>query len=139
MKNKRYCFGIIPIKHNGLDWEVLLVKHNKGHWAFPKGHPLKDETPEQIACREVYEETGLSVDKFFQVCPLIEEYTFFEADKKIEKVVTYFIAEVRGEVTLLKKELCDSQWLSFDAAAELISFDQSRQVCLKAREILSIL
>ena len=139
MKNKKFCFGIIPLRCNDNGWEVFLVKDNKGHWGFPKGTPLREETPEQIACREMYVKTGLSVEEFLQVCPLKEEYASFEADKEIEKVVTYFLARVRGEVLLLKKEICDSKWLSFNEASELITFDQSRQICLKAAEILDFL
>ena len=74
MTHKEFCFGIIPLKRKEESWEVFLVKHNKGHWGFPKGHSLLEETPEQIACREVYEETGLSVTNFLQVSPLTEKY-----------------------------------------------------------------
>ena len=131
------CFGIIPIKHKGKGWEVLLIKHNKGHWGFPKGHPSKGESPEQIACRELYEETGLSVAKFLQVHPLIEEYVVHEENKTIEKTVTYFLAEVEGEIHLLKKEISESKWLSFDDALKFLTFDEARKICLDAKTILN--
>jgi bis(5'-nucleosidyl)-tetraphosphatase len=126
---KEFCFGIIPLRWKDNNWEVFLVQHNKGHWGFPKGHSLREESPEQIACREFFEETGLSVEKFLQVCPIIEEYSFIEENKKTEKIVTYFIARVRGNINLLEREVCDFKWLSFDEAANLITFEQSRQVC----------
>ncbi len=42
--------------------KILLVKHKKnGKWTQPGGHIEGNETPEEAAIREVYEETGLRV------------------------------------------------------------------------------
>ena len=56
MKKEKSC-GCIIIK----DDEVLLIKHNKGHWDFPKGHMEEGETEKQTAVREVKEETHMDV------------------------------------------------------------------------------
>ena len=40
--------------------KLLLVKHKKyNKWLQPGGHIEEDETPEEAAVREVYEETGI--------------------------------------------------------------------------------
>ncbi len=42
--------------------KILLVKHKKNRrWTQPGGHIEDDETPEEAALREAYEETGLRV------------------------------------------------------------------------------
>ncbi len=42
--------------------EILLVKHKKfKKWVQPGGHIEHDETPEEAAIREAYEETGVKV------------------------------------------------------------------------------
>ena len=42
--------------------KILLIKHKKnGRWTQPGGHIEGNETPEEAALREVYEETGLRV------------------------------------------------------------------------------
>lgn len=42
--------------------KILLVKHKKNRrWTQPGGHIETDETPEEAALREAYEETGLHV------------------------------------------------------------------------------
>ena len=50
------------------DGSVLLVKRRvsegKLSWQFPAGAIEKDESPEDAAVREAYEETGLSVKAF---------------------------------------------------------------------------
>ena len=39
-----YSFGIIPIRYVDKRVEFLLIKHQLGHWGFPKGHPEGSET-----------------------------------------------------------------------------------------------
>src|SRR4051812_7110334 len=47
------------IKVNGLLLAVRTVK--SGKWDIPSGKPENDETPDQTAARETFEETGLKV------------------------------------------------------------------------------
>ena len=42
--------------------KVLLIKHNRGHISFPKGHQEKNETDKETALREVKEETGINIE-----------------------------------------------------------------------------
>ena len=139
MKNKQFSFGIIPLKRQNNGWNVFLVKHNKGHWGFPKGHALPGETPEQIARRELFEETGLSVTKFFQVSPIIEKYVFQENNQTIDKTVTYFLAEVEGTVHLMGEEIANAKWASFEVALDLLTFEEAKQICKEGMQILNAL
>ena len=70
MKFEKSC-GCIVLNNE----QVLLVKHNKGHWDFPKGHVEEGETEKQTALREVKEETNIDVqiisDKKWKKIPLI--------------------------------------------------------------------
>ena len=57
---RHFCVGTFII--NPLDKKILLVKHKKfDRWVQPGGHIETDETPEEAALREAYEETGLHV------------------------------------------------------------------------------
>src|SRR5690554_7789701 len=40
----------------------VIVKSTEGYFGFPKGHMEKNETEEQTAIREIFEETGLKVN-----------------------------------------------------------------------------
>lgn len=58
--NKSRCYGgIIKSSSSG---KYLLVKGFTGKWSFPKGHREENETPHDCAKREIYEETGLTID-----------------------------------------------------------------------------
>ncbi len=57
---RHFCASAFVI--NPLTKKILLIKHKKnGRWTQPGGHIEGNETPEEAALREVYEETGLRV------------------------------------------------------------------------------
>lgn len=131
-------FGIIPLRKKGKGWEVLLINHRQGgFWAFPKGHAEGDETAEQTACRELQEETGLTVEQFLSAETLKESYSFFRAKSYIHKEVLYFIAEVKGTLLLQEGEVFDSRWVSLEKAEKEITFPESKNLCRKTIELLN--
>lgn len=55
--------------------KILLVKHKKNRrWTQPGGHIENEETPEEAALREVYEETGLRVRLIGERFPREEDF-----------------------------------------------------------------
>ena len=57
---KHFCASAFVI--NPKDKKILLVKHaDYDKWLQPGGHIEEDETPEEAAIREVYEETGIKI------------------------------------------------------------------------------
>lgn len=130
-------FGIIPLRRCSSGWEVLLIQHrNGGHWSFPKGHAEHGESPKQTAARELSEETGLSIVRFLEEEPLVEHYYFQRKGVKVDKTVSYFLAEVGDEeVVLQDAELTYYQWVSIEKASEVVSFPQAKTLCSKIIQI----
>lgn len=57
---RHFCASVFVIDKSSK--KILLVKHKKfNKWVQPGGHIEEDETPEEAAVREVYEETGLKI------------------------------------------------------------------------------
>ena len=57
---RHFCASVFII--NPDDKKILLIMHRKNNrWTQPGGHIEDDETPEECALREAYEETGLKV------------------------------------------------------------------------------
>lgn len=55
---REFCASAFVMYEN----KLLLVKHHDlGKWVQPGGHIEKDETPEETAIRETYEETGVKI------------------------------------------------------------------------------
>ena len=113
------AFGIIPI-HQG---KTLLVKHQKGHWAFPKGHAEPNEDPIDTAKRELKEETGLEVVELLGKS-FNESYSFDAHEKR----VTYFLAHVKGTLKVQIEEIADARWVTFEEAKKLATFDECKKL-----------
>ncbi len=131
-------YGIIPLIKKDGQWQVLLIQHDAAdHWAFPKGHAEANEEPRQTAARELFEETGLKVSNYLSTLPFIEKYQFFSRGQKIEKTVTYFVAEVTGELNLQAEEIRDSKWVPLATAADYVTFPAAKTICNQVIKSLS--
>lgn len=122
-------FGIIPLKKEPLGYKVFLIRHQAGHWSFPKGHPEGQERPQETATRELFEETGLSIASFLPHNPLQEQYSFEQGGVRIHKTVQYFIALVVGDPQLQEAEIMDGGWFSLKDASHKMSFEEGQTLC----------
>ncbi len=70
---RHFCASVFII--NPLDKKILLIMHRKNHrWTQPGGHIELNETPEECALREAYEETGLKVTLLGERFPREEDF-----------------------------------------------------------------
>ena len=70
---RHFCASAFII--NPYNKKILLVKHKKNRrWTQPGGHIEGNETPEETALREVYEETGLRVRLIGERFPREEDF-----------------------------------------------------------------
>jgi 8-oxo-dGTP pyrophosphatase MutT (NUDIX family) len=102
-------------------------RENSHTWTLPKGTPNSGETLEQTALREVCEETGLTVRI---VSPLDAiQYDFIQRGTRIHKTVHYFMMEpTGGGLEGHDHEFEEVRWVSFDDAANLLSFETERSL-----------
>lgn len=125
-----HSFGIIPFHRDENGWHFLLIKHNEGHWSFPKGHKETGESDKEAAMRELKEETGIKNCKIVGNNYFIEKYTFERDGGKIEKTVKFFLEEVNKEhsINLQKKEISEYKWLTFEEALKTLTFENGRKL-----------
>lgn len=70
---RHFCASVFVI--DPYTKKILLVLHNKfNKWVQPGGHIENDETPEETALREVYEETGLKVQLIGERFPREDDF-----------------------------------------------------------------
>ena len=125
-------YGIIPLRRKGNKWHVLLIQHGRaGFWGFPKGHPEKGESKQEAASRELKEETGLTIRCYITENPFNEHYFFKQHGELVSKSVTFYAAEVTGEVTLQKEEVGASLWLPLEEALAKLTYPADKGIMQK--------
>ncbi len=123
MKYEKSC-GAIVIE----DGKVLLVKHNAGHWDFPKGHVEEGETEFETAIREVKEETNIDI-KIEKQNRYISEYS---PKEDVMKTVIYFLGEkIGGEDKPQIEEVSDVEWVDVNKAVERITHQRSKDIMMQ--------
>lgn len=138
IKDKSY--GIIPVFKRGNDYLFCVVLHNAGHWAFPKGHLIENETPLDTAKREFYEETGIDQCSISKNISFEEKYNFEEGGKIIEKIVIYFLGftdklEIKTPEKF-KLEILDAKWLTYDETLKLLTYETAKDLLKKVKDYL---
>lgn len=137
---KEISFGVIPLRQEGGVWEVFLVQHVKGaYWAMPKGHKELLEAPLDTAKRELFEETGLTIESLIVEEPIFEHYEFTRDNQHIEKTVGYFIAKAHGKVVLQAKEIMAGKWVTLQKAIEMVTFSEAKDILHKVQMIIQII
>lgn len=109
-KNEKQYFGVYGLFLNGS--EILLVKKNrgpyKGRWDLPGGAPHYGERLEQAFCREVQEETSLTV-KALDLFTTLSHLEHYQIEGKAASLyhigVLYLVFDFEGEVKVPKQAL----------------------------------
>ncbi len=130
MKKEKSC-GALVVRRGVQSPEILLIKHNGGHWAFPKGHVEAGETEEETALREVQEETGLLVKLDTRYREMV---TFSPAPRTMKDVVYFAATVLSGTETPQLTEVSDVRWVPFDEAHKFITFENDRHLFETMRE-----
>lgn len=129
MKKEKSCGAILySLRKN--EPVFLLIKHkNGGHWDFPKGHVEEDESEEETAQREVYEETGINV----KILKNFRETINYCPKKDVEKEVVFFLAKAKNTNVIKQEEEIESfAWLNFNDALKKITFETGKNILEKA-------
>lgn len=117
--------------------QILLLQYPQGHWDFPKGHVEEsDASRHDTARRELAEETGISKIEIIEGFEDRTSYSFRHKGKRIEKQVFWYIALTDSLEVDLSNEHLQHIWLDWDAADDLMSHEESREVLRAAREFM---
>ena len=129
--------GIVLFRNDSDKNEFLLLNYPQGHWDFVKGKIEKNETLHEAALRETREETGISNIEFFDGFEESVEYDFRFKKEDIHKKVIFFLAKTNEKNIKLSHEHNDYIWLKYDDALKKTTFENAKNVLIKANEFLS--
>ena len=129
---QKSCGAVIYTERGGKRF-YLVELMQKGHCSICKGQVEGDESEHQTAEREIYEETGLSVE-FVNGFRETIEYSPYE---NCTKTVVFFLAYAnRSDVTVQEEEVREIRWLTFKEAVSALTFDSDRETLQKAKDYL---
>ncbi|WP_220203821.1 NUDIX hydrolase [Reticulibacter mediterranei] len=116
--------------------EVVLVgRSHVGIWALPKGTPNPGETIEQVAVREVREETGLEVRLIAYIGSI--SYSFVRDTVRYHKQVRHFLLEaIGGDTTLHDHEYDLVEWFPLHEACRRLTYQNEVHILYQAEETL---
>ena len=117
--------------------EVVLVgRSHSGMWALPKGTPESGETLEQVAVREVQEETGLEVRLIAYIGNI--SYSFIRDKIRFQKQVRHFLFEaIGGDTSLHDTEYDRVEWFSIPEALRRLTYQNEVNILSQAEDILN--
>jgi dATP pyrophosphohydrolase len=128
-----YCIAPDPA-----EWRVLTVQRAHSTrcptaWETVHGRIEPGESPEDAAVREVREETGLEVQRLYNV---IVQPFYLHKLATVELAVVFAAFVQRADPITLGEEHMSFEWLSPDAALERFVWPRERQAL---RDVLQLL
>ena len=123
-------------QYSNMSVEVVLVgRSHSGMWALPKGTPESGETLEQVAVREVQEETGLEVRLIAYIGNI--SYSFIRDNIRFQKQVRHFLFEaIGGDTSLHDAEYDRVEWFSIPEALRRLTYQNEVNILSQAEDIL---
>jgi 8-oxo-dGTP pyrophosphatase MutT (NUDIX family) len=125
-----------PEERGAMLVEVALVGRSQpGIWALPKGTPQAGETIEQVAVREVQEETGLLVRLIGYVGSI--SYSFVREQVRYYKQVRHFLFEaIGGDMALHDHEYDLVEWFPLPEACRRLTYQNEINILYQAEDVL---
>lgn len=114
--------------------KVLIVKQNKGHYIFPKGHMEIGEEEIDTAIREVKEETNIDI----KIDDISKRYTInYKMNNGVRKEVVYFIAKpLTYDLKRQESEISEVLWVSINDVYNIISYDNMKELWINIKKDL---
>ncbi len=128
---------VFVLRRRADEWDALLVQRAPGvrcpgAWEAVHGSIEPGERPEDAAVREVGEETGLTVERLYNVTV----QPFYVHAQGTVQLAVVFAAVVRDGPLTLGQEHTRAEWLPLAEAARRYAWPSERANVLQAGELL---
>ena len=131
--------GCVVYRRDGDVLLILLILDKYGRWTLPKGHLEPDESEEQAAAREVFEETAVSG----ALGPLVTRisYTVIKNGQARPKQVAFFLLSAAGDYAAPQAEegIAAAEWCAAGEALARIGYTQVRGVLAQAIQMIAVM
>lgn len=125
---REFCASAFVV--NPIDKKILLCHHKKfNRWVQPGGHIENNETPEETALRETYEETGVRIKLIGERFPREDDFIRplgiqrnRGKDGSLHVDITYVGLPLRQDDIIEDEEIDRYSWFSMEDLEEIDCF-----------------
>lgn len=129
--------GVVVFREQENEKYFLILKYPGGHFDLVKGHIEANETEIQTATRELLEETGIADLKYIYGFREEISYKYFRNNGlPSNKQVVFFLGKTNLSDIRLSHEHHEFFWLKYNDALEKLTFDNAKNLLVKAKEFL---
>lgn len=113
--------------------DVLVLRKFRGDWVLPKGRLEDDETLEEAALREVWEESGIKCEIIDHIGFVKYNYRHYNG-QRVQKTVHYFyMVEKKGDLKPQREEgFCEAIFMPWKKATMILRHDSERNMVRNA-------
>lgn len=114
---------------------VLVGRAWDNFWVLPKGTPHQGESTEEVALREVGEETGISARIVGELGSI--HYWFSRHGLRYNKEVFYYLMEaIGGDISLHDHEYDDARWFPASEAPAKLAYANEAEIARRAETLI---
>jgi len=130
---------VLVIRSTSDGWRVLALQRGLGtrcpeSWEIVHGHIEPGEQPEDAAVREVREESGLAVERLYNV--RVQPF-YLHKTRTLQLAIVFAAFVDQATVVTVGTEHQRAEWLTVDEALARFSFPAERESLRTALELLS--
>lgn len=112
-----------------------IVKSLEGYYGFPKGHIEGNETEEETALRQIYEEIGIRA-QIITGFRTIDEHPVPNKKDVIKRII-YFVAEYdKQQLCYQEDELEGAYLMTYEEAMDAFQFESSKRILNEAKKFI---
>ena len=124
-----FCVTVYVINSEN---KLLMIKHKKlGKWCPPGGKVDNDETPDEAAIRECFEETGVKIklkgnNEHFPgelITPIGSQCNIIKSGQRDHIDLSYLATPINEDVNISAREATDIGWFSLDEVKSMDTFE----------------
>lgn len=127
--------GAVVFTRKDNDIYFVIVKSLEGFYGFPKGHIEGNETEEETALREIYEEIGIK-SQILAGFRTTDEHPIPNKKAVIKRII-YFVAEYDKQHPCHQEEELEGAYLmTYEEAMNAFQFESLKRVLNEAKEFI---
>lgn len=133
---EKSCGTVLFMVKNATVYYLLTQAKDDGYCGFPKGHMEENETEEETAFRETWEETSI-------IPHIISDFRVqiqYKLNNGNTKTVVYFLADYSNQVPKRNKNFEDLNYLilPFDEAYNMLTFENTKKILKDADKYIKL-